>query len=381
MSLDAKKLYDLLPAIYRVRDAEHGKPLEALVSVIAEQVAVLEENLAQLYDDQFIETCSEWAVPYIGDLIGYRSLHGIIPQIRSPHAEVANTISYRRRKGTISMLEQLTRDVTGWYASVVEEFQLLATTQYMNHLRSGNLCTPDLRNWEKLERLNTPFDNLTHIANVRNITSGRGRYNIPNIGIFLWRLDGYALTDSPAFRLDDHHYLFSPLGNNMQLFNLPGPETTYPTLPINVPMPISRRVLDSYLDDYYGQGKSLLIRADDKDVYPDTDHPSQKLSDLISICDLSDIKDSGGNIIGWAHNPKEKIAIDPILGRIAFPDDHPAPENVTVTFRYGFSADMGGGEYEREDSADPLNQQPQLVKKSAFTAVPYYKGCPGCSSQ
>ena len=42
---------------------------------------------------------------------------------------------YRRRKGTASMLEQLARDVTGWPARVVEFFELLTTTQYMNHVR------------------------------------------------------------------------------------------------------------------------------------------------------------------------------------------------------------------------------------------------------
>jgi hypothetical protein len=79
MSFDAQKLYELLPAIYRARDAEQGGPLRELLAVIAEQAGVLEENLDQLYDDQFIETCGDWVVPYIGDLIGYRSLHGVVP--------------------------------------------------------------------------------------------------------------------------------------------------------------------------------------------------------------------------------------------------------------------------------------------------------------
>jgi hypothetical protein len=67
MSIDSEQLYNLLPAIYRIRDAERGEPLKALLAVIAEQAAVLEEDLAQLYDDQFIETCAEWVIPYIGD--------------------------------------------------------------------------------------------------------------------------------------------------------------------------------------------------------------------------------------------------------------------------------------------------------------------------
>src|SRR5947209_8653770 len=210
MSFDRATLYNLLPAIYRIRDAEQGEPLKALFAVIAEQVAVLEDDLAQLYDDQFIETCAEWVVPYIGDLIGYRTLHGVVPSISSPRAEVANTIGYRRRKGTVTMLEQLARDVTGWDAHVVEFFQLLATTQYMNHLRPRNLYAPDLRQWEPLERLETAFTSTAHTLDVHRIASKRGRYNIPNIGIFLWRLGAYALTYSPAFKLDDHRYLFSP---------------------------------------------------------------------------------------------------------------------------------------------------------------------------
>ena len=72
MNPEAEKLYNLLPALYRIRDAEQGGPLRALCAVIAEEIAVLRENLDQLYDDQFIETCAEWVAPYIGDLIGYR---------------------------------------------------------------------------------------------------------------------------------------------------------------------------------------------------------------------------------------------------------------------------------------------------------------------
>ena len=125
MSYDPDRLYNLLPAIHRIRDAEQGEPLRQLLAVITQQIGMLEEDLEQLYDDQFIETCAPWVLPYIGDLIGYRSLHPIGPDQLTPRAEVANTIAYRRRKGTASVLEQLARDVTGWNARAVEFFQLL----------------------------------------------------------------------------------------------------------------------------------------------------------------------------------------------------------------------------------------------------------------
>ena len=88
---------------------------------------------------------------------------------------------------------------------------------------------------------------------VRSIADGDGKYNIPNIGIFLWRLKAYSLTDSPACKLNgvpaDHRFFFSPLGNNTQLFTRPETEDEVSHLaePINVPEPISRRLLDAHL--------------------------------------------------------------------------------------------------------------------------------------
>jgi len=407
MSFDLERLYELLPAIYRLRDIELARrnpeslnaaerkelqglqslfnsnspltepqfkrfqeledkqqrgPLKALLSVIAEQVAVLEEDLAQAYDDQFIETCAEWVVPYIGDLIGARGLFVFPGAQFSQRAQVANTLAYRRRKGTASVLEQLARDLTGWDASVVEYFQLLATSQYLNHLRPENLSFADLRHSEQLDYLNTPFDRTAHTADVRNIESRRGRYNIPNVGIFLWRLGSYSITAAPAHRLDDRRYFFDALGKDVQLYNHPEVEVeiTHLAEPINVPMPTSRRVLDRHLETYYGRGKSILIYRDDQEVAGAAGSPPVlKITDLIRVCDLSDLTDAFGNVTGWAHMPEDRIAIDPALGRIAFPSNQPPPQRVRVTYHYGFSAEMGGGEYEREiDPADKVIKVP-----------------------
>ena len=148
-TLNFDRLWSLLPAVHRVRDEGRGE-LRDLVHLFAEQFAALEENTDQLYDDLFIETCADWVAPYIGDLIGYRTLHGVVPAVASPRADVANTIAYRRRKGTATMLEQMARDVSGWPAHAVEFFEQLATSQYMNHLRLHAPATPDLRDTDAL---------------------------------------------------------------------------------------------------------------------------------------------------------------------------------------------------------------------------------------
>jgi hypothetical protein len=344
MPITPDQLYTLMPAVYRLRDAERGEPLRALLAVLAEQAAIVEDDIAQLYDNWFIETCAEWVVPYIGDLLGARglySLRGTSARTRafSQRARVANTIGYRRRKGTASMLEQLARDVTGWDARAVEFFELLATTQYLNHLRPKNLRTPDLRDLPTLELLDTPFDTITHTADVRHIASGRGKYNIPNVGLFLWRLQAYPLTRSPAVELDSLRYFISPLGCNAPLFTHPVTEDqiTHLAEPINVPDPITRLRMRNHLGDYYGPELSVLIEVNNNPIAQ---------ADL-SVCNLSDL-DPIDPSKGWAHTPLKptiKVAIDPVLGRLAFRD--PPAATPHVTFYYGFSADIGGGEYDR----------------------------------
>ena len=251
----AERIYELLPAIYRLRDAEQGYPLRSLLSVVAREIGIVEEDIARLYANWFVETSDEWIVPYIGDLLGVRGLHALEDAGFTRRAFVANTLSYRRRKGTPTMLEQLARDTTQWNARVVEFFELLGTTQYLNHLRPQNVRTPDLRRTNALELLDTPFDGIGHTADVRRIASGRGKHNIPNIGIFLWRLQAYNVTRSTPRALTvpaDGRYTFSPLGNDAPLFNRPQTETTITHLAgeVNVPGRLRRRALYDDLENY-----------------------------------------------------------------------------------------------------------------------------------
>src|SRR5690606_34166074 len=228
MRLTGEEIYELIPSIYRIRDHEQGEPLKALIEIIAREAGIVEEDLSRLYNNWFIETSDEWVIPYIGDLLRVRGLHEIetVPDF-SMRAYVANTLRYRRRKGTASVLEQLALDTTGWRARVVEFFHLLGTTQNLNHLRMQNIVPPSLREMNQLELLNKAFDSISHTIDVRHVNGINGWYNIMNIGLFLWRLQSYKMIKSTATRITPNleKYTFCPLGKDIQLFNPPQSET------------------------------------------------------------------------------------------------------------------------------------------------------------
>lgn len=378
MSANIDRLYELLPAIHRIRDAEQGEPLKALLRVITEQVNLVEEDIARLYDNWFIETCEDWVVPYIADLVGYRQIHeaGEPGDIRSeqsrarnkiliPRREVANTIRYRRRKGTLALLELLANDVAGWPARAVEYYTLLVWLQTLNHLRPGRGCTVDLRNGNALELLDGPFDELAHTVEVRRINSHhtQGRYNIPSVGLFVCRLKCYSVTRTPAFCVEaggPHCYTFSVLGNNAPLFVKPEPETdpTHIAEELNLPVSIRRRVLKEQKDRLYGDSRSVCIWK------------GVKRGTVVELEEVPSHQIVPADLSGWRYLPhKGTVAVDPVLGRIVFPVQQAPKNGVWVSYHYGFSADMGGGEYDRMLSQPAQAELYRVSQGSVFDTL------------
>jgi hypothetical protein len=357
------RLYKLLPAIYRIRDEERGQPpqvLQALLSIIEEQYNSLDADIRQLYEDWFIETCADWVVPYIGDLVGNKPLHEVA-QLR--RTDVAKTIHYRRRKGTAAMLEEMARDVTGWGAHVVEFFELLGWTQNINHLRFQKAAqlepdsppsfdrvgTVNIRSLDVIDRLNGPFDIISHTIDIRPICGNKGRYNIRKIGFFLWRLEPYTLEEVTPKPVPGHPYCytFSRLGNKAPLFNQPQREAedTRLATEVHVPGPIRPLAFDpdmmkagdpgpdhSVSTDCYGPAGALYVVKNGVQV---------KAEDVV-----------GMNLSGFGQPCSSKVAIDVRNGLISFPTGE-EPEELSVSSTYGFSTDMGGGPYERrQDMVD-----------------------------
>ncbi|HUW53026.1 MAG TPA: hypothetical protein VMV99_06385 [Rhodanobacter sp.] len=362
MNARADRLYDLLPVIYRMRDAEQGYPLRDLLRVFAAQADVLEQDIAGLYGNWFIETCDDWVVPYIGDLLGYTLLPEAatldaaeagcasgLGRVLAPRADVANTIDARRRKGTLSLLEDLARDAAGWPARAVEFYRRLGWMQHLDHQHPRRGGTADLRDPGRLQRIgwaNGAFDPFAHSVDVRR---RRGRYNIPDVGVFVFRLRSYPVTTTPAYCVEENGpqcFSFSILGNDTPLFQRPLQETapTHIAQEINLPVPLRRYrfAARGAQADYagvaaalYGAGNSVLIHAPD---WPAKGQGVPVPREALIPADLA----------GWRYQvPRGRVAIDPERGRLMFPANQRPKRGVWVSYQYGFAADLGGGEYGR----------------------------------
>ena len=333
-------LYDLLPAVYRIRDAEYGYQLRALLRIIAKQVRVTKEDIDRLYDNLFIETCDDWVIPYIGDLVANNPLY----EIGRNRADVAKTIHYRRRKGTLPMLEEMASDVTGWGCRAVEFFERLDWSQNLNHLRPDCYGCADVRNLNTMALVNSAFDATSHELDVRSISQSEGWHNVKNVGFFLWRLRSYPLESVPAAEIKDGSkntlgWTFSPLGNSAPLFTCPLLKRAETGLAdeTNVAGPIRRL---AFHDDhskaggvFYGEpGEGthrIYVVQDDTPVTPDQ----------LVCMDLEK----------WRRPENGRVGIDVGRGRLTFPDGKD-PDRVMVSFNYGFSTDIGGGPYRRPHS-------------------------------
>lgn len=379
-----EKLYELLPAIYRRRDAAQGEPLRALLAVAEAEAQRLEADIGGLLENWFIETCEPWVVPYIADLLGIRRLPSVGGPGFNQRTHVANTLSYRRRKGTYELLADLARDVTGWPVRVVEMFRQVAMTQHLAVLQPANLRTPDLRSALAITSLETPFDPAARTADVRRIPDQPVvRPNLPNVSIFVWRLAAYRVENTPARLVDKAlgQYTFSALGDS-PLFNpLRAPGTG--SQEVDLPVPLRNAALDAVLESlrqakaralppppmpFFAAPLPAFTIAVDGTAIP----PEQ-----IVIADLTTrwTAPAPTKLYGAQALPI-RVAVDAQSGRLAFADPKPAdPNRVRVSYCYGWSGEIGSGPYDIVERA-PLEPPTDAAVsggggalQAAFTAL------------
>lgn len=385
MSLTTDRLFQLLPAYLRLRDAEQGRtvkghaapqdstreiedfgPLRTLASLIAREGQIVDEGLDQLYDDAFIETCAPWVVPYIGELLGVRGLADL-PEGIDMRARVANALDLRSRKGTLRALEQAAADSSGWPVYAVEYWKRTSHAQAMRLPHPDMGRTVDFRAKPSLNRIDTPFERDARNIELRRIASAGGKWNLGNIGLHVWRLRPYSLTDHrvEAVAAGRRHFRFHPFGCDAQLFAPEGydPGAATPAEEADMPSPISRAIMAEDVARFYGPGRAIFVTVNGT---PITDED-------IRAADLSDLPSGGAGEPDWNHGSfagpgTASVLIDPELGRLTVDPTLTGPVRITCYFARPLA--IGGGEHDRAQTAGSVEDATTLAPSvNVATAV------------
>jgi hypothetical protein len=380
------KLWSLLPEVYRAQDAVAGDasspdgagPLQELLARISVQVAAVRRSIDRLWEDQSIESCDSWVIPYIAALLDTN----LVPAMdsRQQRLDVANTIYYRRRKGTVALLEQLAADVTGYECHVVEFFRRLGRSRHSldpaieapaqtadpagtrRLQRAEGLVglltgTPaggyaDLRNRLGANATGTAYDEYQHTVDVRLASGALGWYGIPKVGFFLWRVVPFAVDKATPVRVtgcDGDYFTFDPTGRQVPLFQRGdrGPndygENWRSLAAWQLPAPLTDQMWAAL----------AAVGTPTPQAYPDPDAAVWPAS--LSVSPL-----------GAGPLPLDQVRVWPEVGRFAV---EAAGDEIEVGYHYGLFGEVGAGPFTRRrlGSAPTVYPLPLLADQGGTT--------------
>jgi len=358
----ADKLWNLMPAVYRTQDStalDQDGPLRELCNRIGAQMAVVRRSVDRMWEDQSIETCDDWVLPYIADLLATNLVAGL--GSRGQRLDIANTVYYRRRKGTVAILEEIAADITNWDVRVIEFFRRIGRTRHsldpafgwpadttdpsaaqqlqiaegLVGVRTGSPAGgwADLRNTYGASLVGTAFDEFSHTVDVRVGSGMVGWHNIPQLGVFIWRLQSFPASGSTPVAVTGcpGQYTFDPTGRQVPLFAASirsfGDTWTYRS-EWQIGMPIGNLLWLAETANLYGNSLQVMLVEGNSATPLTTD----------------------------------QITLYPELGRFSTTATLTA-ETATVAYHYGFSSTIGAGPYDRRlqgvaplVSADPTSE-------------------------
>jgi hypothetical protein len=357
----ADKLWAMLPAIYRRLDSEsvdQNGPLREVVNRIGAQAAILRRGIDRLWEDQSIETCDDWVIPYIADLLAANLVASL--DARGKRLDTAKTVYYRRRKGTLGILEEIASDITGWDTKVVEFFRRMGRTRHgldpeigipqglqfpdplqqaegligaVTHTGIGGWA--DLRNAYGASKAHSAFDEFFHMADFKRGIGMVGWHNVPRLGVFVWRLKSFGVdqTTPVAVQGCPGHFTFDPTGRQIPLF-----------------AEASRTKQSSFGDNWVSPQEFQLPTA---------------ISQLLMEANMSDLYPLSAGVFrkpgsDYQLVPADKLKLFPEFGRFKITDASLAGP-FFGTYHYGFSSRLGAGPYDRRVLGEKLSPVPNPV--------------------
>lgn len=128
-----KQLYQLLPEVYRTRDktlskdsaATNNSHLAKFLDAHGHLLDLIHATLEQQLKDTLPETSQDWLLPYFAELL---AVNIVSPDSQGKHAEVANAVTWRQRKGTLKCVEDIAEAVGHMEVELQEGWKRVAIT-------------------------------------------------------------------------------------------------------------------------------------------------------------------------------------------------------------------------------------------------------------
>jgi hypothetical protein len=223
----AEKLWSWIPELYHTLDLEAPNPgvLRAIVEVVARQAAILRRDIDRVWDDQAIELCDDWAISYLGELVGAVPLSGF--NARGNRLATAKAVYYQRRKGTPAVMQELIRDIAGLEGAVVEAFRRLVRFPHrldIGALGRGTVTgTPagglvDLRTPRVKGLTDTAFDEAAHFPDMRRLRGPVGRYGLRKVNFHLSPLRSFPVGLPTPVAIAPGRFTLDPSGREVALW-------------------------------------------------------------------------------------------------------------------------------------------------------------------
>jgi hypothetical protein len=222
-------LYEALPALYRAQD-ERGRepaiitgvppatglvpdsPLLRLLRVLAAPYALVRQNIEELHADLFIDTGHDHIIPLLADMVGTTL---VFPDADANRRDVRGTVGWRRRKGSLRMLQEMGEELTAQLVVAQEGWRRLQLAQDLNLLRPERVV-PDLRPALVAAQATGPLDVMFHALDARAISASSGRHHPRHVVHWLFPTLTFPLRRARAVSLaragSDQRFAMHPLG-------------------------------------------------------------------------------------------------------------------------------------------------------------------------
>lgn len=220
-----QKLRSWIPELYWNNDLGDGS-LEALIRTFADRLAEARRETDRIWTASSVELADDWAVRYIGGLVGAVNLSA--QNVRANRTVAANFMDYHRRKTTRYLLDSLVTDVVETEGYVREIERWLARPPHeldMAHIRIAPLSEgpvgglPELAAPRVDDAALPAFDEFARLPDLGPREGRAPSFDYATIHFNLFVNESWRIEMATPFWLDETRLTLDPSGRAVPLFH------------------------------------------------------------------------------------------------------------------------------------------------------------------